>query len=182
MEENVMQNESLRTYILMWNPAISSYKMKHFERDFKKLMYGELDDFNWSVWDWQHAREGDRCFLVKVGEGTTGIVMSGVFCTNPYIDKDWSSRDRVVHYMDIEVEYMFHPERGSILSSDVLKGELPDFDWSRGHSGVELSADTAAKLEKLWGKHIEANRQAFEPAATQLTDVWALIEKLNEIE
>ena len=47
------------------------------------------DDFNWSVWEYEKAKEGDKFFMVKVGPGTNGIVMAGKFTSEPYKDEDW---------------------------------------------------------------------------------------------
>ena len=47
-ESDRLQN----TFILMWNPSISSYTMERFNSDLKDMAEGfMLDDFNWSVWD-----------------------------------------------------------------------------------------------------------------------------------
>ena len=72
---------NMKTFILEWRPEISSYKMKDFITDLEYLEYGE---FNWSVWDWEKARSGDSCFMVKCGESGTGIVMKGFFTSDPY--------------------------------------------------------------------------------------------------
>ncbi|MBR5432616.1 MAG: hypothetical protein IK119_09620, partial [Bacteroidales bacterium] len=63
-----------KTFILEWRPAISSYKMEKFEDEFK-----HFDEawFNWSVWDWKDLQEDDEFYMIKCGEGVTGIVMHG---------------------------------------------------------------------------------------------------------
>ena len=38
----------MRTYILFWNPAISSYKLDDFQEKLRELEYNDL---NWSVWE-----------------------------------------------------------------------------------------------------------------------------------
>ena len=48
------------TFILMWNPSISSYTMERFETDLADMANGWfLDGFNWSVWEHTKAKEGD---------------------------------------------------------------------------------------------------------------------------
>ncbi len=49
----------MKTFILMWRPAISSYKMEDLEYEMK-----EFPDvwYNWSVWEHEKAHEGDRFF------------------------------------------------------------------------------------------------------------------------
>lgn len=68
----------------------------------KDLYAGWMDDdFNWSVWEYEKAKEGDKFFMVKVGPGTNGIVMAGKFTSEPYKDEDWSGKKRTVYYMDM---------------------------------------------------------------------------------
>lgn len=69
----------MRTYILMWNPAISSVKMDEFEN----YIIDPTQELNWSVWDYEDLDFEGRFFLVRVGEGNTGIVMSGTFVSLP---------------------------------------------------------------------------------------------------
>lgn len=142
----------MKTFILEWRPSISSYKMETFEEDFHYLEYGE---FNWSVWDWQNARSGDNFYMVKCGEGKTGIVMKGFFTSDPYEADDWSGKNRQVHYMDYRPTFMIHPNhRKGMLTTDILEKEIPGFEWNGGHSGRELPQDLAAKLDSLWEKYV----------------------------
>ena len=84
MEINVSLRKQ-KTYILMWNPAFSSYKLDKFREELDDLIGGWDVEFNWSVWDWKDAEEGDKFFLVRVGrDGNTGVVMSGEFSSNPW--------------------------------------------------------------------------------------------------
>lgn len=82
----------MKTFILKWRPLISSYKMEQFEEEMHYIEYGE---FNWSVHEWEKARSGDNFYMVKVGEGRTGIVMKGFFTSAPYEAADWSDKNRV---------------------------------------------------------------------------------------
>ena len=34
---------------------------------------------NWNVYEWGNAHEGDSYYMVRVGEGNTGIVFHGEF-------------------------------------------------------------------------------------------------------
>lgn len=79
----------MNTIILFWNPAISSYKLEHFQAEMEII---EFADMNWSVWEHEKAHTGDRFFMVRCGEGKTGICMSGYFISEPYRGEDWSGR------------------------------------------------------------------------------------------
>ena len=81
----------MKTYILFWNPAISSYKLDNFQEKLGELEYNDL---NWSVWEHEKASCGDRFFMVRCGEGNTGICMSGYFASDPYKGEDWSGNGK----------------------------------------------------------------------------------------
>lgn len=141
----------MNTFILMWRPAISSYKMENLEEE---MGYFEDADFNWSVWEHDKAHEGDRFFLVRVGEGKTGVVMSGYFTSEPYEGEDWSGKGRQTFYMDFRPDHVFHPDNAPLLSTEQLTAAIPDFDWAGGHSGRMLTEAQAAKLEDVWDEHL----------------------------
>ena len=171
IEIKIEKKESDRkqnTFILMWNPSISSYTMDRFEEDLRDMADGFMPiDFNWSVWDHEQARDGDRFFMVKVGPGTNGIMMSGTFFSDPYQGEDWSGIGRTVFYMDMEIDEMIHPDRCPILTSERLAEEVPDFEWKGGHSGRILTEEQAEKVAILWNQFLKENSFIFEPRAAK---------------
>lgn len=152
----------MNTFILFWNPVISSYKLDDFQEELQEEAW-LLDDMNWSVWEHEKAREGDRFFMVRCGEGKTGICMSGKFTSDPYKGEDWSGRGRETYYMDLEPDVMIHPEYRPILSTERLMLSLPGFDWRGGHSGRLLESEMAERLEELWAEFLEKNEEMFIP-------------------
>lgn len=151
----------MNTVILMWNPSISSYKIKQFEEEL--ALFGNPDAwYNWSVYDWQNTHEGDRFFLVRVGQGNTGIVMSGYFSSDPYILDDWAGRNRIVYYQDMEPDVIINSDKLPTLSTSKLIDNLPEFDWTGGHSGRILRQDLAETLEKLWDTFLNEHKEIFE--------------------
>ena len=97
------------TFILRWNPAISSYTMGRLDSDMEEWAGGYWsDDFDWSIHEWQSAHKGDRFFMLRVGEGNTGLFAAGRFTTEPYKSDDWSGKGREVYYMGMEFETIFH--------------------------------------------------------------------------
>ena len=140
-------DENQNTFILMWNPDISSVSLEAHRRSIKHML---TEYFNWSVWDYEKAKCGDRFFLVKVDDGNTGIVMSGVFDSHPYEAEDWSGKGRRVFYMDMIPNVILDPDHSPIVSTEELQKAIPSFDWTGGHSGRILSADEAQTLEAIW--------------------------------
>lgn len=112
-------------------------------------------DYNWSVWEHDRAHEGDRFFLVRVGQGNTGVVMSGYFTSEPYEGEDWSGKGRQTFYMDMCPLYMFHPDKTKILTTKELRQAVPDFEWGGGHSGRLLTPSQAAALEARWEEFLQ---------------------------
>lgn len=144
--------EEQKTYVLMWNPDISSIKMNvHNE----SIPYILTDDFNWSVYEYQEAQKGDRFVMVRCGEGKTGIVMSGIFNSNPYQDEDWSGKGRKVFYMDMTPNFIANPEEAEIITTTELQAAIPSFDWTGGYSGRLLTEEQAQKLEELLAAYLK---------------------------
>lgn len=156
------------TFLLRWNPAVSSYTMDRLDSDMAEWADGEwYDDFDWSVHEWQKARKGDRFFMVRVGEGNTGVFAAGRFTSDPYKGEDWSGQGREVYYMQMEFETVFHPERAEIITTEELATELPDLDWHSGHSGVMLDAESAEHLELMWRDYVGRNKSLYLPRAVK---------------
>ena len=157
------------TFLLRWNPAISSYTMDHLDDDMLEWARRNWwdDDFDWSVYEWQKAHKGDRFFMVREGEGNTGVFAAGRFTSEPYIDEDWSGKGREVYYMQMEFEAVFHPERSEIITTAELERELPHLDWQKGHSGQMLDKEDATKLELMWRDFVGCNKSMLLPRAVK---------------
>lgn len=151
----------MKTVVLMWNPAISSFHKEDLSKCIQVLgSYNEEDcpneylDLNWSIWDHEQVKDGDRFFMVKVGEGKIGIVMAGTIQSDPYKDKDWSGKDREVYYADLFCECIVDIETAPYISTQELKKAMPEFDWAGGHSGRVIEDSMAFKLEKMWAEYV----------------------------
>ena len=148
-------NPDQRTFILRWNPAISSITIhNHIDS------IAHIDDwgFNWSIYEWENAKIGDRFFMVRVGDGNTGIVMSGIFTSEPYTSRDWNRvrKTKEIHYIDMQPNFIVNPETMPIITTARLQEAIPDFEWSKGHSGILLSEHQARKLEALFSDYLSS--------------------------
>lgn len=144
-------DEKQRTFILMWNPEISSVKLEDYNSSIPEMM---CEHYNWSVWEHDKARKGDRFFLVRCGNGNTGIVLSGIFDSNPYQSGDWSGKGRKVFYMDMTPNYIADPEKAKIVTTKELQNAIPTFEWGGGRSGRMLTEEQAKALEVIWHKYL----------------------------
>ena len=145
------------TVILKWNPAVSSYNLIRFLDDIAQKVH----ESDWSIWEHERVRSGDTFYMVKVGHGQTGIVMRGKIISDPVTDEDWSGRGRRTFYCDYDAEIMINPDTFRILSSDALRDNIPEFDWTGGHAGVVLNERAAAVLETMWRAYLLENLGEF---------------------
>lgn len=146
------------TVIFKWNPAISSVSMLDFLRD----IFQEEPESDWSVWDHDRVRKGDTFYMLKVGQGQTGIVMRGTITSDPAADSDWSGRGRQVFYCCYRAEIMINPDTFPLLDSSLLRDNIPGFDWSGGHSGTVPDGKQAEVLERMWENYLLENRAEFQ--------------------
>ena len=140
----------------MWNPDISSVSLEAHNESIPDMLTGY---FNWSVWEHERAGIGDHFFLVRCGEGNTGIVMSGVFDSKPYQAEDWSGKGRTTYYVDMVPNIIINPDAAPMISTEDLQKAIPSFDWTGGHSGRLLTEEQASALEELWAKYLDENKE-----------------------
>ena len=157
-----------KTYMLRWNTAISNFTLDDFEVCMRKLHTPDFE-FNWSIWDWQDVREGDKVYMLRVGEGTTGIVMEGTVISDPYVAEDWSGKGRVTHYINIKLHRMMHPEKAVILGTEELAKDFPNIEWTKGHSGTLLDPLDASLLDKRFEQYLADNRDQFAPKGNRFS-------------
>ena len=155
----------MKTVILKWNPAVSSYSMLHYLSNIRELNQYDEPDFDWSVWDHEQIHEGDRFYWLKVGQyGQTGIVGTGIITSDPYASEDWSGKGRQTFYVDFAAEMLLNPDALPVLSTEALQAAIPDFEWTGGHSGLVLTDEQAEKLDMLWMGFVQENSELFEKA------------------
>ena len=151
--------KSHNTFILYWNPQISNFKDAERSSFVQALRNDDFYEFNWAVWDWQEAKEGDRFFRIRCGMPNPqddGVIDSGYFTSDPFVGEDWSGKGREVHYAEMEFDKVIDYNHCPVLSSDKLDLRIPHFDWHGGHSGRLLDEQSAEILEELWEQHIDA--------------------------
>lgn len=140
-----------RTYLMRWNPSISSFTEKDYKACLDNMVNG-MFRLNWSIYDWQEARRGDMIYMMRVGDDKAGIVFMGMLITDPYPADDWAGSTKRRMYVDM---VCFSPSKLRIkprLSLQQLESAIPSMEWAQGHSGVLLSEDVVKQLELLWDK------------------------------
>lgn len=105
---------------------------------------------NWSIWDYQRIKKGDVVYMLKVGEGPTGIIAKGKVKSQAYCSEDWSGKGRKTYYVDFEPTCLISPDCAPILRTSALQEAIPDFDWEGGHSGMLLTERQSTSMDELW--------------------------------
>ncbi len=67
--------------------------------------------------------------------------------------------------MKMEFDEIIHPDRAPILDTATLQQAIPNYDWTKGHSGEMLDKESAGRLENLWNEFVVNNISVFEPRA-----------------
>lgn len=143
----------MATAVLRWNPAISNVKESDFIHWRDEGALG-----NWSMWDYERAEEGDRFVMLRVGDGPTGVVMTGVLASDAYPAPDWSGKGRNTHYCDL-FPHLVPPADRPLIPMAELVAAIPDVEWNAGHSGVYLNDEQETKLWKLLKTRILTRRE-----------------------
>ena len=142
-------DEEQNTIILTWDPDNSDVSIIEYNAQIPEML---TNFFYWDVHEYKRAKWGDRFYLVKRGAGETGVVMSGVFTSQPYALED--EQGCVRHYMDMHPNLMVNPLAAPILTMESLTVAIPSFDWSGSLSGCILSSEDAKKMEDLWEDYL----------------------------
>lgn len=136
----------MSTYVMRWNPSISSSKIEAFREACAKWPDGFCG--NWSIYEWQEAQYGDSYVMVRVGDGPNGIVYHGRFLSDPYEGEDWGGSDRKRYYVDISILDSADPDEPCV-GIDLLEAAMPDIVWRKGHSGEKLTPEQEARLASI---------------------------------
>jgi len=48
----------MKTFILRWNPNISSYTLENQQKDIKAILKGKFSSMDWSIREWEKIEDG----------------------------------------------------------------------------------------------------------------------------
>lgn len=137
-----------KTYLMRWNPSISSFTEKDYKECVDEMIHG-MFFMNWSINEWEEARRGDLFYMLRVGDDKAGIVCDGQFISDPYPDEDWNGSTKRRMYVDMVCMLDAEPGDKPHVSLERLQKSIPDFDWAEGHSGVLLPDEVVDELVEL---------------------------------
>jgi|GEM_PF-5930898 hypothetical protein len=135
----------MNTFILRWNPAISSYKMEEHKKVCSQIA-NEPTFYNWSVREWQDLHAGDAFVLLQVGTDNDGIAMIGKFISEAYEEDSWRNDGTKIHYADMQIFYACDLNEKKSFRATYFEKTFPGIKWHGGHSGEKLSEQDSEKL------------------------------------
>lgn len=167
MHREIKNVLDMKTYILLWNPAISDYSFKSYSREYLRNVGSVM---TWELREFENVEPGDRVFWLRCGEGNTGILMAGSIYESPFQEAHWKNPGEMTSYAPFLVEYAVDPEEVPIITTEMLQKEMPEFDWNGGHSGRLLNPEYAEKLEMMWAKYVLEHVDMFESKSVAACD------------
>ena len=107
----------------------------------------------WSTGVNVSIKEGDRVFLIRLGEDPRGIVASGYAATNVFKSPHWedhrAEKGDLSKHIYVEFDKILDI-KDSPLPMSILKVISPSFKWSSQASGISIPEEIALKLEEIW--------------------------------
>lgn len=140
--------EEPRTYLMRWNPSISSFTEDDYKECVENMIHG-MFRMNWSIKEWEEARRGDFFYMMRTGDDKAGVVFNGQFISDPYPGEDWAGTNKRRMYVDMICTNPANSEEKPRVSLERLQELIPSFEWTKGHSGALLPEEVTAQLDEL---------------------------------
>ena len=64
--------------------------------------------------------------------------------------------------MEMPPNVILNPDEAPMITTTELEKEIPDFQWTGGHSGRILSPEDSRKLEMMWQEFLLKNHDAID--------------------
>lgn len=135
----------MNTFILRWNPAVSSYKMEDHKAICKNIDSGNYFS-DWSIHDWEKLEIGDAFILCQVGTKKDGIAAIGKFISKAYEEENRCGNGIKAYYADEHLFCNIDRDEENLLSAENLEKQFSDIDWHGSNSGILLDSETADAL------------------------------------
>ena len=145
----------MKYWLLTWNPKRWTWDelnggLSDLINRIKQV--GKVYD-TWSTGVNKSIKEGDRVFLIRLGDKQKGIIGSGYAVTGVFTAPHWEEHRAVKGEKSRHVYIKFDKMveiQDSPLPMSVLKEIAPDYHWSSQASGVSIPEDIALEMEKIW--------------------------------
>lgn len=162
-----------KTFILRWNPEISSYTLNMFKKDYSKTVYDNRFEFpvemNWSIYDHKSLSKGDEFFMFTTGDDDASrLVMHGFFSSGIYRDENWNTKSyrSSICYADMDVDFAVCPDCEYAIRVSSIRDRVGTYDLGHGHAGVVLDEGVSEVLRSIVCEYRDKYYQIFSKKPT----------------
>ena len=155
-----VQASDFIAYLVTYNPGENDNRWPELPQDARRTESGLIVNEWWNVSN-KAIQPGDRIFLLKQGDGSTGIMGSGKAISDasdkrPHWIPQRKAAGDMVRYIDVAWDTILDPEIEPLLSeSEIRSDSLPQRLWNARNSGNRIEPAVAQQIENLWRIHIE---------------------------
>ena len=144
----------MKSYLLSWNP-------KHFSNGGVGSLKGQLvykvgEKIEWSCHSKQ-VKQGDTVYLIKLGNGTRGIIAKGVVSKSSYMAACWKDESKQRSYIEFELQGLRNTCEQGLVPFVLLQNACPEQQWSIQSSGIQIREQYQVVIDNFWqqgsGKH-----------------------------
>ncbi|MBM2815957.1 MAG: endonuclease [Ignavibacteria bacterium] len=160
----------MATYLLVWNPNV--YYWENIDSIISNIQQNGYSQFGWRCGRRKSIINGDRLFLVRLGQEPKGIVASGNAIPSSlsslnfdntsnvvYQDDNWDpNNSNEANYVNILWDSLINPELNEILTLSILNENFPNQFWTPQGGGIVISEDVAIELEIIWNDFVGKNK------------------------
>lgn len=153
--ENVLSDNNdypVNSWLLTYNPTKWNWDDYDEAITITKSGTGYLTNWNCAN---NHAKVGDRVFLVKLGDNSTpkGIIATGYITSNFWEGDNFDqAKDNKIKYVDVLFTSINDYRTDDIITVDELKERFPEQKWDTQSSGISIKPDAAQWLINNFGK------------------------------
>jgi 5-methylcytosine-specific restriction protein A len=144
----------MTTYLLAW--SAKRWKWNDIVEMSNQVKTGHRVVTRWSCGNSKRLKQGDRFFLIRLGDEPRGIFASGFVEQGSYQDLHWDVEKaqfgKTTNFVRIQFDTLLIPEEDTILPREFLVNTetLSKMHWNTQMSGVHIPDEVAEELEKLW--------------------------------
>ena len=144
----------MATYLLTWNPR--KYQWLSLDRDIKAYSETGIWSALWSCGNRKNIFPDDRVFLIKQGpQAPRGIFASGYVVGGVKELQHHTDPKKSALYVDVDFDVLLNPNRDVLPRSVLDKKPYSAVTWGTQSGGIEIQAEVADSLEKLWFEHVQ---------------------------
>ena len=138
------ESYEVQHYVLTWD--CKSEELIWLEGLIKETFWGKAPRFEWSVYNTQTVKRGDRAFFLRQRLEPRGLIGLGSVLDEPHKGVHWKDPDKEVLYVTVEWEYILEEP---LISYEELSAKFPSVYWKTQRCGISCKT-IGADIEALF--------------------------------